>query len=292
MGFEVIVAEHAGFCFGVRRAIRMAEQALAERGALYCIGPLIHNRQAVDKLAAMGMRTVESPAEAGRDAPVMIRTHGASPELYEELRKRGFEILDATCPFVQRAHRRARELAEAGYQVVVLGDRQHPETRGISASAGGAIVVERAEEIDGVQLGRKVGIVSQTTQRMSELEELVRRVVRRVQEVAVANTICDATAQRQAASERLARQVDVMVVVGGYHSANTRRLAEICASTGTPTHHIEVAEELRPKWFEGARRVGVTAGASTPDEMIRAVVERLVEIGGEGSRAIWPNQRE
>ncbi|MCD6350567.1 MAG: 4-hydroxy-3-methylbut-2-enyl diphosphate reductase [Armatimonadetes bacterium] len=290
---KIIISPHAGFCFGVQRAISIALEAVREHGKVYCVGPLIHNTQAVEDLRRQGLDTVESQQEVPRKAPVLVRTHGAGPELYEAARRLQHLLIDATCPFVTRAHEAARQFQQEGYQVLVLGDRQHPEAQGIVQHTGGhALIVEQPGEIEGLDLAPRVAIVCQTTQRRENLQALVAAVLPRVRELRVANTICDATTQRQEASQHLARQVDVMVVVGGYHSANTTRLAQICQATGTPTHHVEVAEELDPKWFEGAQTVGVSAGASTPDDIIEAVVNRLAEIGGEGSEIIWPDRDE
>ena len=287
---RILVAPHAGFCFGVRRAIEMARRAVAEGRPVYSLGPLIHNRQAVESLRRQGLTPVEAPAQVPPGARVMIRTHGAGRDIYEELRERGLEIIDATCPFVTRAHDAARRFHEEGYQVLVLGDREHPEARGIVQQTDGeAVIVSQPQEIEGIALGSRVAVVCQTTQRRENLLALVGAVLRRVQELRIANTICDATTQRQEASAELAKAVDVMIVVGGYHSANTRRLAEICAAAGTPTHHVEVAEELRPEWFAGANVVGITAGASTPDDVLRAVAHRVQELGGPGSEVMGVN---
>ncbi|MCX7598030.1 MAG: 4-hydroxy-3-methylbut-2-enyl diphosphate reductase [Armatimonadetes bacterium] len=281
---KIVVAPHAGFCFGVRRAIEMARRAVAEGRPVYSLGPLIHNRQAVENLRCQGLTPVEGPAYVPEGARVMIRTHGAGRDIYQQLRTRGVEVIDATCPFVTRAHDAARRFHQEGYQVLVLGDREHPEAQGIvQQTDGAAVIVSRPEDIDGLELSPRVAVVCQTTQRRDNLLALVAAILPRVQELRVANTICDATTQRQQASAELAKAVDVMIVVGGYHSANTRRLAEICAAAGTRTHHVEVADELRPEWFVEAKVVGITAGASTPDDVLRAVAQRVLEIGGPGS---------
>jgi 4-hydroxy-3-methylbut-2-enyl diphosphate reductase len=286
---KVLIAPNAGFCFGVRRAIDMAQRAAAERGKVFSLGPLIHNRQAVEALREQGVEPAEELDEVPHESTVMIRTHGAGPDVYAAIAERGQPLLDSTCPFVMRAHTAASRFHQEGYQVLVLGDREHPESQGIVAHTGGAatIVSDPSEAVD-LRLGAHVAIVCQTTQRLENLLALVTLVLPHVQELRVANTICDATAQRQRASEALAAEVDVTIIVGGYHSANTRRLAEICAETGTPTHHIETADELDPDWVRGAEVVGVTAGASTPDEAIRAVAEAIAEIGGPGSEIVTP----
>ena len=211
----------------------------------------------------------------------MLRTHGTGPAAICRLQERGVTIMDATCPFVARAQREAVQYQSEGYQVLVLGEPDHPEARGIAEHTGeAATIVESAADLAGLAIGRKVAVVCQTTQRLDALQELVRVLLPRVIELRVANTICDATSKRQEASLQVARQVDLMLVIGGKHSANTTRLSQICAEAGTPTHHLETAAELEPAWFAGVNRVGVTAGASTPDWLIAEVVERLRELSG------------
>ncbi len=290
---RIVVSPHSGFCFGVHRAIEVALEAVREHGKVYCVGPLIHNRQAVEELRREGLDTVASLDDVPAGAPVLVRTHGAGPELYRRSEAGAHELIDATCPFVMRAQEAARQYQEEGYQVLVLGDKQHPEAQGIVQHTGDkAIVIQGAEELAEIEVRGRVAVVCQTTQRVGQLQALVEALMPLTRELRVANTICDATTQRQQASEELAREVDVMIVVGGYHSANTSRLAQICAATGTPTHHVETAEELEDAWFAGADVAGVSAGASTPDEAIAAVAERVAELGGEGSRIEWSGRNK
>ena len=276
---NIILAENAGFCFGVRRALEMAEAATREHDRVYSLGPLIHNPQAVQRLAEEGLVVCQDLEDLPPGSVAMIRAHGAGPATYELAAARHVALLDATCPFVGRVHEKAAQFVREGYQVLVLGDRNHPEAQGIVAATGGkAEIVQDPADLERLQLGPRVALVSQTTQTFEALSALEDALRPRVQELEVANTICDATTGRQEESLELARRVQVMVVVGGHHSANTRRLAEVCAETGTPTHHVETAAELREVWLRGAGKVGVTAGASTPAEEIEAVVARLREL--------------
>jgi 4-hydroxy-3-methylbut-2-enyl diphosphate reductase len=210
------------------------------------------------------------------EGTVVIRTHGVTPEVVEEAKRGGLGVVDATGPFVRTAQKLARKLVKEGYTLVILGERNHPEVVGVTAHAGGrAIVVEEPEEIDEHLPLHRVGIVVQTTQQLEKLQALVARLLPQCKDLKVQNTICYATTDRQDAARRLARRVDVMVVVGGRHSGNTRRLVEVCTEEGARVVHVETAEELRPEDFRGVEEVGVTAGASTPDFVIRAVVEKL-----------------
>jgi (E)-4-hydroxy-3-methyl-but-2-enyl pyrophosphate reductase len=280
---DILIADHAGFCFGVQRSLEIAEKALAERHELRCLGQLIHNRQVVAELEAGGLRVVSSLDEVPVGGAVMVRAHGAGPATYEDAGRRGITLIDATCPFVRRAQKAAAAMAEEGYQVLVVGERDHPEARGILEHSGGrATVVEDPAEVDDLKLATRIGIVAQTTQSAEKFTEVISRVVPRARDIRIANTICDATSQRQAAALQVAEQVDVMLVIGGRHSANTTRLAEICAASGTPTHHIESADEIRPDWLAHAARVGVTGGASTPVSAIEETVRRIEALAARG----------
>ena len=280
---HICIVEEGGFCFGVRRALEMAQQAIKQDDLSATLGPLIHNPQVVDQLAQQGVRVVERVAEAEPGETLMIRTHGCSPDVMQQALDRGVTVLDATCPFVARAQREAQRLCDESWQVLILGEPEHPEARSIREHTGArATIVQGPDDLNDMQLREKVAVVCQTTQRLDHLSSLVSALLPRVRRLTVANTICDATTQRQDASVATARQVDVMIVVGGYHSANTARLAQVCAEVNPRTHHIERAEELQPQWLEGARTVGITAGASTPDSAIEAVHERVQQLARGG----------
>jgi len=280
---EIVLAHHAGFCFGVRRAIERAIEETTTRGKLYSQGPLIHNKQVVDGLREKGLEPIDDIEAAPEGATVMLRTHGVGPSVYDRAAQRELDVIDATCPFVARAQKEARRLGEAGYQVLILGEPDHPEAQAIREHTGGsARIVQSPAGLAALKLARRVAVVCQTTQRLEALKELVDALLPEVSELAIANTICDATTQRQEAALQMAREVDLVIVIGGRHSANTTRLAQICADAGRTTHHIETAEEIDPAWLQGVEKVGVTAGASTPDEAIAETVARLKELSEEG----------
>ena len=290
---EVIRAKRAGACYGVQRALDMADEVIADGGRAYTLGPLIHNPQVVADLAARGAEAVDSvgeirwegaaeastPAEGAacpaEDVPaVVIRSHGVTPQVLAAVEDRGFSVVDATCPHVSRAQHAAAELAAEGCRVIVVGEAGHPEVEGLTAwaeEAGGKVDVVAAPEEITEGLYDPVGVVAQTTQRRENLEAVVAALREAGLEPIVKNTICSATRQRQEAAADLASAVDAMVVIGGRNSSNTTRLAEVCALTCPRTFHIESADELDPAAFAGCRRVGVTAGASTPENQIAAV---------------------
>jgi 4-hydroxy-3-methylbut-2-enyl diphosphate reductase len=279
---EIVVARYAGYCYGVERALRITEEALeAAEGPVASLGPIIHNPSVVGQLEERGVKVVDGAGEAAAGT-LIVRTHGVPPEVVEGARARDINLVDATCPFVAVAQRKAASLREAGYAVVILGERDHPEVAGLEGFAGeGAVVVEDAAGLPLAQLrGKRVGVVVQTTQTRANLASVGAALAPVARELLVFNTICDATEKRQSAACELAAEVDVVVVVGGRNSANTARLAQLCRAIESRTHHIESAAELEPAWFTGARRIGVTAGASTPDEEIEATVAALQALCG------------
>jgi len=276
---QVEVARHAGVCYGVERALKLADEAAAQGRVVHTLGPLIHNPQAVAELKERGVEVAACLNDVD-EGILVIRSHGVDPAIITAAQDRGLDVVDATCPFVSAAHTCARELAEAGYSVVIVGEEDHPEVEGIMAHAGGtALIVEDVTDLPERLPSRRIGVVVQTTQSLARLKEIVDALLPRVSELRVCNTICSATAKRQLSAEELAKTVDVMIVVGGHNSGNTTRLAEICTAVNPRTHHVETAEEVDPSWFEGADSVGVTAGASTPDAQVAGVVAAIEALG-------------
>lgn len=286
---EILVARSAGFCFGVKRAIAIADDTAGKaqdegaEGPIQSLGPIIHNPQAVERLERKGVRVVGSVEEisCGR---AIVRSHGITRSDRAALEGKGVTIVDATCPFVTKAQEHARTLSREGYAVVVVGDPNHPEVKSIiSYIEKGVPVFTSIPEVKSARGVRKAGVVAQTTQSFENLMAFVTAAMKRFPEVRVFNTICNATAVRQQESTRLAGKADVMFILGGYNSANTRRLAEISREINPRTHHIETAEELAAGMVEGAEVAGVTAGASTPQWIIDGFVEAL--------KGLWKGQK-
>jgi len=274
---EIIRAENAGFCFGVKRAMKLAfEAAKGDHHPIYSFGPLIHNPQQVRLLEQKGVHVVSDLNSLKPEDTLIIRSHGTSPEVLEEAAEKNLNIVDATCPFVVKAQSLAKRLVEEYYQVVIVGEGDHPEVIGIIGFAGeGAEVVERVEDVQNLHLRRRVGIVAQTTQSFENFREVVCKILQRSDELKVFNTICHATTHRQESALELAGKVDLMIVIGGHNSANTSRLASLCEKSGVSTHHVETSDEMAASWLEGIETVGVTAGASTPEWIIKDVINRL-----------------
>lgn len=276
--FEIVLAETAGFCMGVRRAVRMvlsaADEPTRPRPITTC-GPLIHNRQVLRVLESKGIRAMDD-SEGDGTGTVVIRAHGLSREEHEELRRRRQDLVDATCPHVRRLQEIVEKHAAQGYVCIVVGDAGHAEVNGVLSYAGGAgHVVSGPEEVEGLPPAEKVVVVAQTTQDEEVFRGVVARARQRFAECLAFDTICRSTGRRQAEARALAREVDAMIVVGGFNSANTRRLAGICAAGGTPTYHVETERQLDVDRILRYEKVGLTAGASTPSWMIRKVVRRL-----------------
>ncbi len=273
---RVLTAKPSGFCFGVRRAIDKLEKALRRCGRVYSIGSPIHNPQETERLEKMGLVVVEKAEDIPEEAVVFIRAHGLSAKDRRKLAKRYVELVDGTCPFVLNVQRKAEFLGKEGYNVVVLGDGKHPEVQAIAGSVeGGAVVLPAGGRVPGGLKGRRIGIVSQTTQRPADLSDLVSRAVFVGKETRIYNTICKATVDRQRAVEELAVVVDGMIVIGGRNSANTGKLFAIARSFNTRTLWIEQACELDRGWLEGKRTIGIAAGASTPDRLILELITML-----------------
>ena len=278
---KIITAKRAGFCFGVKRAIDITfDMAKEHKKGLYTLGPIIHNPQVIAKLEQEGISPLEiDDLDARKISSLIIRTHGIPCQTYDTISSRGIKIIDATCPFVKNAQHYAKLLKENGYQVVILGDRNHPEVKGIVSYAGDdAIVLDENSTLP--KLKPKVGVVVQTTQPIEVLKKALSQIIEHAREVKVYNTICNSTALRLKETEEMAHKVDVMIVVGGKNSANTTQLARLCSSMSVRTYHIETEDELDASWFGNVKKVGLTAGASTPDWIIRKVEIRIHAIGG------------
>ena len=270
---EVILADYLGFCYGVKRAVTIAQENASADGTSSTLGPIIHNPQVVERLKAQGVGTVDALAEMDKGT-VIIRSHGVGPEVYEEAEQRGLNLVDATCPHVKKAQLSAKKLADSGRKVVIVGEKKHPEVRSIFEWSGGqAVVIETEEEADALDSCAKLGIVCQTTFSGDKFKSIVTHLLEKSRDVHIQRTICTATDQRQKAALDLAAQVDMMLVIGGKNSANTTRLAQICAEKCL-TYHIETAEELQDEWFDKIEKIGITAGASTPDWIIKEVYKK------------------
>jgi 4-hydroxy-3-methylbut-2-en-1-yl diphosphate reductase len=274
-------ARELGFCFGVRRAIKIIEAAAGECPDIGTLGPIVHNKTVVEKLNKQGVHVITNASQI-KNRAVAITSHGISPEETKRLALNNLAIVDTTCPTVRSAQKAAKKLSETGFGVIIFGDRSHPEVKGLLGWAGkNAIATMDAHDPLISTLPRKLGILSQTTQSKSHFTNFINEVIglhlTQTTELRIINTLCGETQKRQEAALELAEKSDIMIVVGGQNSANTRHLAELCAPL-VETHHIETADEIMPDWITNKKHVGITAGASTPDEAIDEVITRIKQI--------------
>jgi 4-hydroxy-3-methylbut-2-enyl diphosphate reductase len=280
---EILLAKEMGFCWGVRRAISMMEKAASERGSVISLGPIVHNPQVVAALAEKGVQ-VASSIDGVSGVPLAIAAHGVGPKVLEEAKSKGLEIIDTTCPIVTRSQRWAKRMAEDGFTVIVYGDADHREVKGVLSWARGKGIALTEETLDSLpqELSSRVAIIPQTTQSPARFAAFIGHVLRerlaQISELQVVNTLCNVTASQQAAARELAQEVELVLVIGGHNSANSRHLAEACREAGAETHHIETVAELEAQWLAGRERVGITAGASTPDWAVEAVVRGMREL--------------
>ncbi|WP_196602270.1 4-hydroxy-3-methylbut-2-enyl diphosphate reductase [Pectinatus frisingensis] len=267
---EIELADHMGFCYGVKRAINLARHQAGKDSRVVTLGPIIHNPQMVQQLADEGILSIDDLDEID-SGTVIIRSHGVGPAVYKKAAAKGLNIIDATCPHVKKAQMAAKSLVDEGYEVVIIGEKTHPEVKSIFEWAGeNAVIIEDEVQARQFHFVKKLGIVAQTTFSGNKFKQLVNIFIDKSNDIKVLRTICTATEQRQSAAEKLAANVDMMIVIGGKNSANTTRLADLC-SKKCITHHIETADELDVEWFHNIAKIGVTAGASTPDWLIREV---------------------
>lgn len=273
---KVLQIPNIGFCFGVKRAIDIATQTVkGSKVPVYTYGPIIHNPQVVQQLEISGVHPIKS-LDGIQPGKLIIRSHGVPIEVMAKAVRLGFDIIDATCPFVKHAQDYARSLCDEGYKVLVIGEHAHPEVQGIiSHTHGRAQVVSPKVPISKFTRFKKLGIVVQTTLSQFDFTQVIANLLPKADEIRVYNTICKNVTQCQQATLKLANNVDLMIVVGGKNSANTTRLAELARNQGCETHHIETKDELQSKWFKGKSVIGVTSGASTPNWIVQAVISEI-----------------
>lgn len=273
MSLEVILADDYGFCYGVKRAIKIAQKNAGSAQRVCTLGPIIHNPQMVKALAAEGVGIVDSPDDMD-EGKIIIRSHGVGPSVYKKIAEKGLGLADATCPHVKKAQMSAKKLADEGFKVIIVGEKDHPEVKSIKEWAGeDSRVVGSLSEAEDLPCAARLGVVAQTTFSGAAFSKIVTALLEKSNDIRILRTICTATDRRQSAAIRLAEQVDMMIVIGGRNSANTTRLAQLCSEHCT-TRHIETAGELCGEWFNNIKKIGITAGASTPDWIIKEVYEK------------------
>jgi 4-hydroxy-3-methylbut-2-enyl diphosphate reductase len=277
---KVIVAEKCGFCPGVKNAISVAERILAEENEVYSLGPIIHNKDVVERLAKRGLKTVNGVEEIG-SGTVLIRSHGAAPEQIAKIHEKGLKIVDATCVLVKRVQQIVKELGKDGYEVVIIGDKNHPEVEAVVGCVKDIVVVADETDLDKLPKNGRLGIVCQTTESPEHFGRVLGAIAREgFGELKVINTLCKEAVKRQESAVQVCKQVDIMYVLGSLESANTRKLAELCKKYNRQTFHLQNWKELDKNKLFGKNMAGVTAGASTPEWIIAEFVENLEAFSG------------
>ncbi|MFM2098447.1 MAG: hypothetical protein RIT06_1075 [Chloroflexota bacterium] len=281
---KIVIARRTGVCYGVREAIDKAKSARAEGKRTHTLGHVVHNEGLIADLRKRGIENAETLDDVHEGAAVVIRAHGVTPEVLERAGARGLEVIDGTCTWVTQEHRELQRLVDDGYDIVLLGTPHHPEVVGLLGFAPDAILVDEEEDWVKIPRRKRMALITQSTQPPWKFERLAAFMVSRCHELKVVNTVCPVTIRRQEDTLDTARNVDLMIVVGGTRSANTRELTRLCEINGTPVLQIESPRELTESTdFKGAKRVGVTGGTSTPIEDLAAVVERVALLAGVGS---------
>lgn len=276
---QIFIAANAGFCFGVKNAMKTIEELINKGESAYTLGEIIHNPQVVERLKKKGI--IPSNLEDITDGNLIIRTHGVSRALIEKAKAKGINIIDATCPFVKKVQQKAHDISNQGYMVIIIGDPHHPEVQGIKSWGKDVKVLETPEEAHNFYTNKKVGVVVQTTQTEENVEQIMEILKSKINVEIFYNTRCHATIQRQECAIDLAKKVDVMLVIGGKNSANTTKLAALCKKILPRVYHIETSNEIKKEWFQPNDKVGITAGASTPDWILKEVVFQMEEISNE-----------
>lgn len=284
---QIFRAKTQGFCFGVELTYKAALAETTQRDDVHTMGNIVHNPIIVNELESKGLKNVDSLDQVTPGSTLFVRAHGLPPQTVDEAKAKGIRIVDATCPMVTRTQKLAKRLTEEGRTVIILGDPNHPEVKGIAGYAPGSTILnEWPEDETQIRKLRRIAIVSQSTLNQAKFRELVGKISAINYEVRIYNTICPDTQGRQVSAQDLAKQVDTMVVIGGSKSANTRHLAEIARSEGVSAHLIESTDELKREWFDRSERVGIATGASTPGFLADEVEEKLLDWFPEAEPAV------
>ena len=271
---KIRVAKDAGFCFGVRDAIEKAREVAQEHGKVYMLGDIVHNERVVKDLAQENVKVVDSLAEV-KNAPVLFRAHGTIPELWVEAGRKDLTIVDATCPLVHEIHDEIKKLDVEGRKLIIIGDHGHDEVVAIRAQVTEAIIIASIAEAEALPRMKKAGVVSQSTQMIENVQEIIGILSMKIFDLRFVNTVCFPTRRNQGQIKEIAPISDVMIIVGSFTSANTKRLHEVSLSLNPRSYMVENANDIQESWFDMAESVGVSAGASSPDDLIEEVVEHL-----------------
>ena len=284
---KILLAKNAGYCFGVRDAVNVAYDTAEEYGDVYMLGHIVHNENVVDDLDKAGAKVVDSLDDVPNGRPVLLRAHGTHVDTWEEAKKKNMNIVDATCPLVRDIHDEIKELESDGRKIIIIGDHGHDEVVGIASQVKDPVVVATTEEAKNLRKTKRAGIVSQSTQTIENVQEIVNILMSKVVDLRFINTICFPTKRNQEQIKELSEKCDVMIVIGSFTSANSKRLTDLSNQRNKRSYQVTCAVEIDEKWLEDCDTVGISAGASTPDNIIEEVLERIKEIGNVQEEEIY-----
>jgi len=276
---KILVAKDAGYCFGVRDAVNLAYDTAKDHGEVYMLGTIVHNEKVVEDLSKAGTKVVDKIDEVPKDKPILFRAHGTAPTVWDKAKNKNLNIIDATCPLVIEIHDEIKKLEAEGRRTIIIGDHGHDEVVGIAAQVENPIILANVEEAKALRKMKKAGVVSQSTQMIENVQEIINVIMTKVFDLRFVNTICFPTKRNQSQIKELAKQCDVMIVIGSFTSANSKRLTALAKERNENSYQVATADEIEPRWLKQAETVGVSAGASTPDNIINDVLTKIKEIG-------------
>lgn len=276
---KILVAKDAGYCFGVRDAVNLAYDTAKDHGEVYMLGTIVHNEKVVEDLSKAGTKIVDKLAEVPKDKPILFRAHGTAPRVWDKAKNKNLNIIDATCPLVIEIHDEIKKLEAEGRRTIIIGDHGHDEVVGIAAQVENPIVLANVEEAKALRKMKKAGVVSQSTQMIENVQEIINVLMEKVFDLRFVNTICFPTRRNHEQIKELAIQCEVMIIIGSFTSANSKRLTQLALERNKRSYQVNYAGDLKTSWFENCETVGISAGASTPNDIIKGVVEKIKEIG-------------
>ena len=274
---KITIAKDAGYCFGVRDAVNLAYDTTNENGQVYMLGDIVHNERVVRDLADVGTKVVKNLDDIPEGSPVLFRAHGTAEAVWDEAHMKGMNIIDATCPLVKDIHDQVKKLEAEGRPIIIIGDHGHDEVIGIASQVENPIIIATPQEAKELRKMKRVGVVSQSTQTIENVQEIINIIMTKVFDLRFVNTICFPTKRNQSQIKELALENDVMIIIGSFTSANSKRLTLLSKQVNLNSYQVNSAEEIQPYWFDDAKKVGISAGASTPDYLIQEVKEKIEE---------------
>ena len=283
---KIFLARDAGYCFGVRDAVNLAYDTAEAHGEVYMLGTIVHNERVIENLSNAGAKVVETLDDVPEDKPILFRAHGTAPELWKKTDKKKLNLVDATCPLVTEIHDEIKKLEEEGRRTIIIGDHGHDEVVAIAAQVCNPIIIANVDEAKTLRKMKKAGVVSQSTQMIENVKEIMNVLMEKVFDLRFINTICFPTRRNHEQIKELAVQCDVMIVIGSFTSANSKRLTQLALERNKRSYQVTTAEELDMSWFNDCETVGISAGASTPDEIINDVVKHIKIIGRVAEKEI------